>query len=317
MNISLLELGDAPDLQNEMITVQNVLTYASEADRLGFSRFWLAEHYDLMRPWNNPELLLPLIAAATERIRVGSAGILLSVHSPYRVAMNFKMLANLFPGRVDLGLARGLAPLNTARALLTNDALGSLQELKDLFDPKLAELLNFLRNEEAQKDKDMVLPPYKGELPALWSLARSYRNLSIAMEMGTNFCISLFHKTLGEPDIPYEKELLARFREDFYDRYRSYPRVAVALEGLCHDDVVRLESIIRYKGADYFRTEKHFLAGSPAYFYDKLNQLAELFGVDDFVILNSAVELEDKIHALELLNDAFQLSSPQEPVEVL
>jgi alkanesulfonate monooxygenase SsuD/methylene tetrahydromethanopterin reductase-like flavin-dependent oxidoreductase (luciferase family) len=87
------------------------------ADRLGFQRYWLAEHWgaDVITP--SPEVLTPVIAGLTNRIRVGPAGILLQFYSPLKVACNALLAEALFPGRTELGLARGGASPDVTRAL--------------------------------------------------------------------------------------------------------------------------------------------------------------------------------------------------------
>ena len=80
---------------------------AVAAERLGYQRFWVAEHHNLPSlAATSPEILIGQIAAATDRIRVGSGGVMLLHYSALKVAENFHMLESLFPGRIDLGLGR-------------------------------------------------------------------------------------------------------------------------------------------------------------------------------------------------------------------
>ena len=88
-------------------SVRNTVALAAEAEALGYHRFWVAEHHsDRALASGAPEVLVAAIAAATERIRVGSGGVLLPYYSPFKVAERFNLLASLFPGRIDLGLGR-------------------------------------------------------------------------------------------------------------------------------------------------------------------------------------------------------------------
>jgi luciferase family oxidoreductase group 1 len=87
------------------------------AERLGYKRYWLAEHWGADVSTPSPELLTPIIAGMTERIRVGPAGVLLPFYSPLKVASNALLAERLFPGRIDLGLARGGAAPQVVRAL--------------------------------------------------------------------------------------------------------------------------------------------------------------------------------------------------------
>jgi alkanesulfonate monooxygenase SsuD/methylene tetrahydromethanopterin reductase-like flavin-dependent oxidoreductase (luciferase family) len=87
--------------------LRNSIDLATCAERLGFHRYWLAEHHNLPSVASSaPEIMIGQIAAATTRIRVGSGGVMLPNHAPLMVAERFKMLEALFPGRIDLGIGR-------------------------------------------------------------------------------------------------------------------------------------------------------------------------------------------------------------------
>ena len=80
---------------------------ARVADELGFTRYWLAEHHNMPAvAATNPPVLIAMVAAATERIRVGSGGVMLPNHAPLVVAEQFALLEAAYPGRIDLGLGR-------------------------------------------------------------------------------------------------------------------------------------------------------------------------------------------------------------------
>src|SRR3954462_10150083 len=99
--------------------LHNSIDLARTADRLGYTRYWVAEHHaSRMLACASPEALIGPLGAATTRIRVGSGGVMLPHYSALKVAETFRMLAALYPDRVDLGLGRapGSDPL-TARAL--------------------------------------------------------------------------------------------------------------------------------------------------------------------------------------------------------
>ena len=87
--------------------LRDTIDLARACDRLGFHRYWLAEHHaSPALAGAAPEALIGPVALATQRIRVGSGGIMLPHYSPFKVAESFAMLAALAPGRIDLGLGR-------------------------------------------------------------------------------------------------------------------------------------------------------------------------------------------------------------------
>ena len=105
--LSVLDLSPVTTVTPGSAALRNSLDLARLADRLGYTRYWLAEHHNLASIASSaPEIMIGQIAAATSHIRVGSGGVMLVNHAPLMVAERFKVLEALFPGRIDLGLGR-------------------------------------------------------------------------------------------------------------------------------------------------------------------------------------------------------------------
>ncbi|MBM9459608.1 LLM class flavin-dependent oxidoreductase [Nocardioides sp. zg-536] len=105
--LSVLDLVPVRSDQATADAVAASLSLARTADRLGYHRYWIAEHHNMPAvAATNPPLLIGLIASATERIRVGSGGVMLPNHAPLVVAEQFALLEAAFPGRIDLGIGR-------------------------------------------------------------------------------------------------------------------------------------------------------------------------------------------------------------------
>src|SRR6201986_4459989 len=114
--VSVLDQSPISEGSTGAQALRNTIELAQLADRLGYHRYWLAEHHGgPMLAGPSPEALIGPIAAATERIRVGSGGVMLPHYSPFKVAETFSLLAGLFPGRIDLGIGRaaGTDPMTT------------------------------------------------------------------------------------------------------------------------------------------------------------------------------------------------------------
>src|SRR3954453_5155379 len=114
--LSVLDQSPVPEGATGADALHNTLDLARLSDELGFHRYWVAEHHGspgLSGP--SPEALIGPIAAATQRIRVGSGGVMLPHYSPLKVAEAFSLLSALYPGRIDLGIGRasGTDPLTT------------------------------------------------------------------------------------------------------------------------------------------------------------------------------------------------------------
>ncbi|CAA9396118.1 MAG: Bacterial luciferase family protein [uncultured Nocardioidaceae bacterium] len=107
LQLSVLDLVPVRDGQSTTQAVQASLALARVADRSGFRRYWVAEHHNMPAvAATNPPVLIAMIAGATERIRVGSGGVMLPNHAPLVVAEQFALLEAAYPGRIDLGLGR-------------------------------------------------------------------------------------------------------------------------------------------------------------------------------------------------------------------
>ena len=114
LRLNVLDQAPIPAGSSAGDALRNTLELARLADRLGYHRYWLAEHHGTPGlACNSPEVMIGPVAGATSRIRVGSGGIMLPHYSPLKVFESFAMLAGLYPGRIDLGLGR--APGTSSR----------------------------------------------------------------------------------------------------------------------------------------------------------------------------------------------------------
>ena len=164
---------------------RNTLDLARHAERLGFRRFWVAEHHNLPGIASAAtSVVIAHVAVATSRIRVGSGGIMLPNHSPLVIAEQFGTLESLFPGRIDLGLGR--APggdQRTSRALRRN--LGSSG---DTFPQDLEELRGYFRDGGPGTGVHAV--PGEGLHPPIWLLGSSDFSALLAAQLGLPFAFA-------------------------------------------------------------------------------------------------------------------------------
>ena len=122
--------------------IRETVELAEAAERLGYHRYWLAEHHShggLAGP--SPEIMVAQVAARTKEMRVGAGGVMLSHYSPLKVAENFRVLETLYPGRIDLGLGRAPGSDQVTSRALSNG--GNYLSVED-FPQKVAGLLGYL-----------------------------------------------------------------------------------------------------------------------------------------------------------------------------
>jgi luciferase family oxidoreductase group 1 len=227
VRLSILDQSPIVSGHTPAQAVHATLELATAADRLGYHRYWLAEHHamkGLADPC--PEILLGQVAARTKRIRVGTGGVLLPYYSPLKVAEVFRMYEALFPGRIDLGIGR--APggnLLTARAMNADAFAG-----EDRFPTQVQETIGFL---------DDALPPdYPFHAvkampagptsPEVWLLGSSDYSGSLASYLGLRFSFAHFISAHGGPAV------MRAYRAGFRPAYRDErPYCMVAVFAIC------------------------------------------------------------------------------------
>ena len=185
--LSILDLSPVAAGSSGAVSLRNSLDLARLADRLGFTRYWVAEHHNLPSIASSaPDIMIGQIAAATERIRVGSGGIMLPNHAPLMVAERFKVLEALFPGRIDLGLGRapGTDPVTSYALRRRQDAGGD-----DDFLQRFQELMLFESNAfpEGHPFRSVRAMPEDVELPPIWLLGSSGYSAQLAAMVGAGF----------------------------------------------------------------------------------------------------------------------------------
>jgi luciferase family oxidoreductase group 1 len=228
MLLSVLDQSPISEGSTGADALHNTLDLARLTDSLGYHRYWVAEHHGgPMLAGGSPEALIGPIASATERIRVGSGGVMLPHYSPFKVAATFSILAALYPGRIDLGIGRaaGTDPLTTFA--LQRDRR---QASPDDFPQQLAELLAYF--EDALPDDHpfqrlAATLPGRPELPTVWLLGSSMQSAIWAAQLGLPYAFADFINPGGE-------ELARVYRERFEPvRGLQASRTSVAAWVLC------------------------------------------------------------------------------------
>jgi luciferase family oxidoreductase group 1 len=187
VQLSVLDLAPVVTGSTPARALQGAIELARLADRLGYTRYWVAEHHNMPGVASSaPAVLIAHAASATERIRVGSGGVMLPNHPPLVVAEQFGMLEALHPGRIDLGIGRapGTDPL-TARALRRSEVSLSAEE----FPRQLGDLLSFFTGEwpAGHPYEQVTAVPGKGYRPEVWLLGSSDYSAQVAGLLGFPF----------------------------------------------------------------------------------------------------------------------------------
>jgi len=203
VSLSILDLAPVGEGQSPVDALARTVNLARLGERLGYTRYWVAEHHGMPGiASSSPEILMGHVASATERIRVGSGGIMLPNHAPLRIAEAFQTLAALHPGRVDLGIGRapGTDPV-TSQALRPFDS--------ELFPQQLAELMALSRGDfpvDHPFHKVRVIPDGV-PLPPIWLLGSSGASARMAGTLGLGYGFaSHFSPTPAAPALDAYRE---------------------------------------------------------------------------------------------------------------
>jgi luciferase family oxidoreductase group 1 len=165
----------------------------TEADRLGYRRYWLGEHHGGSQ-CANPLLLGALLAATSDGIRLGSGGVCLGYHSAYRIAEDARLVELLLPGRFDLGVTRGLTLRPEVRDALLD---GCVAAPSRSHYEKLADLHGFLTGRLPDEHPLRGQRLHREPGPPMWVLGASVDAARWAAGHGTGFCFSLHHAPAG------------------------------------------------------------------------------------------------------------------------
>jgi luciferase family oxidoreductase group 1 len=211
--------------------LRNTIDLAQLAERLGYTRYWLAEHHAtpaLAGP--APEVLIGPVAAATERIRVGSGGVMLPHYSPLKVAESFSVLSGLFPGRIDLGIGRAPGTDRQTMLALQRDRR---QIAPNDFPEQLAELLAYFRDDfpRGHPLTRLTALPGRPEAPDVWLLGSSADSAAWAAEGQLGYAFADFIN-------PHGAEYALTYR-----RLAAEPRVAVAVSAICAETAEEAEHL--------------------------------------------------------------------------
>ena len=188
--LSVLDFSPVAAGMQPAQALRNTLDLARLADHLGFTRYWVAEHHNMPSIASSaPEIMIGQVAAATERMRVGSGGVMLPNHAPLMVAERFKVLEALFPGRIDLGLGRapGTDPA-TSYALRRRQGITEEDDFLDRFNElMLLETRGFPPGHPFAKVRAM---PEGVPLPPIYLLGSSDYSAQLAGHIGAAFAFA-------------------------------------------------------------------------------------------------------------------------------
>ncbi|MBJ7552181.1 LLM class flavin-dependent oxidoreductase [Marinomonas ostreistagni] len=321
---SILDLAPIGEGQSVADAIQNSKALAQCAEANGYQRVWLAEHHGMRGIASAATaVMLGAIGEATSKIRIGSGGVMLPNHAPLVIAEQFGTLAEMFPGRVDLGLGRAPGTdMATARALRRN-----LGGPVDTYADDVEELQGYLADEN--KIKPIMAMPGQGTNIPIWLLGSSLYSAQLAAHMGlpfsfaSHFAPDMLLEALNvyranfrpseQLDKPYVSAgVMASVAETDEEAKYHFTSAQIKFAHLRRNanrpfpkPVADLQSAVAAAEMPMInQTLRYAMVGSPTTVEHRLAQFIELTDVDEIIISFPLHDPQVRLQAVELMAGA-------------
>ena len=320
---SVLDLSPIVEGGDARRAFDETLALAQAADRLGYQRFWLAEHHNMPGIASAATaIVIGHVAAGTERIRVGSGGVMLPNHAPLVVAEQFGTLETLYPGRIDLGLGR--AP-GTDGA--TARALRRYFEGADHFPRDVVELIQWF--EPAAENQPVRAVPGAGLRVPIWLLGSSLFSAQLAGQLGLPYAfashfapellleaLALYRRNFTPSDrlaAPHAMAVLNVFAAETDDEgvrlatsmQQSFARLSTGKPGRLPPPVDDIAAVLTPQQIESARSRLTYSAvGGPETVQKQLSDFIALTQVDELMITGMMFDKAARIRSLEIVAEA-------------
>lgn len=267
-------IGDrgAPDVLAGALRLGEIL------EKSGYERLWFAEHHTPGVAHASPEVVVAAVAGRTSSIAVGAGGLLLRHHEAARAARAWLALEGLFPGRVDLGLARA--------GSVGRDA-GDTGAPEIAYRERVEEILRCLKGECAATITPANVPP-----PRVWLLGSGQESAGLAARFGLRYCHAAFL-----PSSTWKSAALAYRREFVPSVWLAQPYVAIAAAGACASSEARAIEQVALHGPGL----QARIVGSPDICRAQAEALCKDVDADELIFVDMSTEHETKRESYQLL----------------
>ena len=333
LRLSVLDQSNAVSGRAEAESIRETLALAQHCERLGYDRFWVSEHHNHPSILGTaPEILIAAIAATTERIRVGSAGVMLPHYSAYHVAEQFRVLDSIAPGRIDLGLGR--APGGDAPAAFALNPRADTAA--DYFPNQVRDLMAWVAGDKLPEGHpfwNVTAYPRGATVPEIWMLGSSNYGAQVGAYFGLPYCFAWFFTDgRGAP------EALALYRQEYRPSARHpEPHAAICVWALAAETREEAEQLFMPRAlwrvlrdrnilvplptpeeaasyelagverAKIERMRERAVIGTGAEVAQKLRALAAELAVDEIAVVTWAHDAEARRRSYALIAEAFGL----------
>jgi luciferase family oxidoreductase group 1 len=337
LRLSVLDQSPVPEGSSAGEALQHSIGLARRVDELGYTRFWMSEHHAMETlACTAPEIMLARIGAETQRIRIGSGGIMLPHYSALKVAEVFRTLHALYPGRVDLGLGRAPGGGPVEALALRRDR--QARQVDDFMD-QVAELLAYFERTfpAGHPFAGIKVAPEVEGAPDVWMLGSSMWSSAAAVEFGLPYAFAHFFSPVNTRQAieTYQRGFVGGLRKCA----RSAPEATVAVGVICAETAeeadylaasVRLlqrrirlgdrrpvanpeDALKELRMLGDIAVEEgewpRYFVGTPARVREQLEAMAADLGIGEVIVNTIVWEHTRRVRSYELLAEEFGLEA--------
>ncbi|EIM08039.1 hypothetical protein A1A1_03067 [Planococcus antarcticus DSM 14505] len=331
ISLNILDYSPIDEGETAAMALKQTTELAQLAERLGFKRFWVAEHHQVSSvAGSTPEMLMMHLAASTETIRIGSGGVMLPHYSAYKVAENFRMLEALYPGRIDLGIGRSRS------YRVVNEALNESKAKRLPYEQQLTDLGKYFADDTDNEHRFQSLQamPIIETAPELWLLGTGLGSARLAAEKGMGYAFAHFAKPSQQT-----VEVVDVYRREFQpSQFVQVPNVIIAVFAVVAETAEKAEELAKAfdlwllfiesdseppyypsvetaKKRDFSdseqekveRNRQRMLIGTAEQVKVQIEDLAERFDTNEITIIPNISGADNRMDELRLLANAFNL----------
>jgi len=326
--LSVLDLAFVPDGSTPADALRNTLDLAQHAERWGYTRYWLAEHHNMVGIASAAtSIVIAHVAGGTRTIRVGAGGIMLPNHSPLVIAEQFGTLESLFPGRIDLGLGRAPGTDQRTVRALRRDPLAA-----ESFPEDVLELQAYFG--ELQPGQVVQAVPGTGLNVPLWILGSSLYGAQLAAALGLPYAFAshfapdelmaalAIYREKFRPSAQLAKPYAmvganviaadtdAEARRLFTSAQQAFTNLLRGARGQLRPPIDNIESYwAPHEKAQAMRMLACSFVGSPATVRAGLERFVADTGADEVIVAAAIYEHAARLRSYELLAEAFELET--------
>ena len=232
MKLSILDYAIVDEGKTAIEAIKESTELACLAEKLGYSRFWMAEHHQVPAlASSSPELLMLHLLQNTEKIQIGSGGIMIPHYPPYKISEWIKLLSALYPNRVNLGIG------NNPGTKIVQKLMDTTPITRDEYNDSCRELLELLTGTET-----LVQPP-EAKAGPMWLLSTSEKSANLAAELRQNYVYGLFFNQAVDY-IETAKRCLQTYRKKMREQ-RKTPQDIVAVFIAIGEDEQEAKDLVR------------------------------------------------------------------------